>query len=324
MENEEHLEIISEILEGTSLKETSFGIVYFKHLLQKDQRQILSQKQVLKNEAKKKGLLSEEETLQESIKEEMWSEEEELEIKNYNEKIKSLQSVIVQLNLPSKRKKAEKELTDYRNKLNAINTERNKILGLTIEKFVENKLQRLIMEKTLFYDVNFKKSVFENIYANEELKEVEAYKMQTYFFERFSEDTISKAILSQYFSLYLPFCEDVNGVFGKPLKDLTVYQSRLISLGRYFLSIFKNCSKKIPENIAKDPDLLISFYEGQRADSKGSRAQKGSGGSTHFGATKEDMAAIKKDNEDVVDLAEEMEKRGGSLNMKQMMELHGV
>ena len=36
------------------------------------------------------------------------------------------------------------------------------------------------------------------------------------------------------------------------------------------------------------------------------------------------MAAIKKDNEDVVDLAEEMEKRGGSLNMKQMMELHGV
>ena len=68
MENEEHLEIISEILEGTSLKETSFGIVYFKHLLQKDQRQILSQKQILKNEAKKKGLLSEEEALEESIK----------------------------------------------------------------------------------------------------------------------------------------------------------------------------------------------------------------------------------------------------------------
>ena len=69
---------------------------------------------------------------------------------------------------------------------------------------------------------------------------------------------------------------------------------------------------------------MVSFYESQREDSKGNSAKSGVGGSTHFGATKEDIDAIKADDEDAVDLSEEIKKRGGSLNMKQMMELHGV
>ena len=76
----------------------------------------------------------------------------------------------------------------------------------------------------------------------------------------------------------MPYCEDPFGVFGKPLKDLTSYQLKLISMGRYYLSIFKNCSKKIPENIAKDPDLLISFYESSREDKKSTNASSGSEG----------------------------------------------
>ena len=74
MKNEEYLEIISEILEGVSLKETSFGIVYFKHLSQKDQRQIISQQEMFESDAKKKGLLNKKEALDEAIKIEMWSE----------------------------------------------------------------------------------------------------------------------------------------------------------------------------------------------------------------------------------------------------------
>ena len=70
--------------------------------------------------------------------------------------------------------------------------------------------------------------------------------------------------------------------------------------------------------------MLVSFYESSKKDNGNAGAGSGRGGSTHFGATQEDMQAIKRDNEDIVDLSEEMEKRGGSLNMKQMMELHGV
>jgi hypothetical protein len=124
--------------------------------------------------------------------------------------------------------------------------------------------------------------------------------------------------------MYLPFCEDVIAVFGKPLVKLTNYQLKLISYGRYFLNIFKNTSKEIPENIAKDPELLISFQQSQRSDNNKSKSREGTGGSTYFGADKNDIQSIKKENETAVNLSEEVKKRGGSMNMEEMMKLHGL
>ena len=40
MNNDINLEIVSEILEGVSIVESSFGILYFKHLSQQEQRQM--------------------------------------------------------------------------------------------------------------------------------------------------------------------------------------------------------------------------------------------------------------------------------------------
>jgi len=162
------------------------------------------------------------------------------------------------------------------------------------------------------------------LYLNEGMKEVELFKLQRSFFEKFEDSNISQAVLSEYFSMYLPFCEDVMGVFGKPLADLTSYQLKLISFGRYFLNIFKNSQKEIPDNVAKDPELLISFYQNQRNERSKTKAQSSEGGSAYFGASKEDLEDIKLNNERAVDLNEEVKKQGGSLNMEQMMKLHGV
>ena len=324
MEKDENLEVISEILHGVSIRKTSFGLVYFKHISQIDQREILSKSSIIRSDAKEKGLLFEKEALGDLIDQDMWSDEQEQEIQKISKEIESIKNVIGQLNLPSKRKKAEKHLIKLEKKLNEINLEKQNLLGLTIEKFVSNKLQRLTIEKVLFYDKNLKESVYENLYANDRSKEIEVFEIQKQFFDKFSDKKISVAALSNYFSLYMPYCEDPFGVFGKPLKDLTSYQLKLISMGRYYLSIFKNCSKKIPENIAKDPDLLISFYESSREDKKSTNASSGSGGSTHFGATKSDIETIKKEDESVVDLSDEIKKEGGHLNMEQLMKLHGV
>ena len=324
MEYDENLQIISEILQEFSVMKTSFGIVYFKHISQKDQREILTSADIIEQDAKEKGLSYENQVIEDLVDQEMWTYDQEKEIENLNRRIESIKKSMAQMKLPSKRKHAEAQANVLQKKYDKLNEEKQNLLGLTIEKFVSNKMQRLTVEKVLFYDKDFKESVYKNLYVNDKIKEIEIYKIQTNFFKKFADDKICRAILSNYFSVYLPFCEDPLGVFGKPLKDLTSYQLKLMSYGRYYLSIFKNCSKKIPENIAKDPDLLVSFYESQREDSKGNSAKSGVGGSTHFGATKEDIDAIKADDEDVVDLSEEIKKRGGSLNMKQMMELHGV
>ena len=68
----------------------------------------------------------------------------------------------------------------------------------------------------------------------------------------------------------------------------------------------------------------MNFYQSQRSDSKTTKSREGQGASTYFGASREDIEALKSDNEKSIDLSEEVKKRGGSLNMQQMMELHGV
>jgi hypothetical protein len=322
--NDKNLEIVSEILQGVTVVDSSFGSLYFRHLSQVQQREAISESKIFEKEAASKGLLSREQSLEEIIQQEMWSEENEKQIKDLNTEIENLKKINSQVFLPSKKKEIEKNLKEKQNILFSMESEKEELLGLTVEKYSNNKIQKNIVGKILFYDREFKKSVFDDLYVNEAFKEVEIYKMQKDFFEKFNDTNISTAVLSDYFSMYLPFCEDVLGVFGKPLRDLTSYQLKLISFGRYFLNIFKNTTKEIPENIAKDPELLISFYQNQREDSRKQSSTSGDGGSTYFGATKEDIEAIKREDENAVDLSDEIKKKGGSLNMKQMMELHGL
>lgn len=324
MNNDKNLEIVSEILEGVSIVDSSFGILYFKHLSQQEQRKVVSEATVFETEAKSQGLISEKEALKDLYDQEMWSEREENEILNFQKKIKDFSSILPNEILPSRAASIKKQIESFQNKLNTAQSNKDALLGLTQERYVHNKTQKSVIQNILFYDINFEKPVFDDLYVNENYKELEIYKLQRKFFTKFQDDAISKAVLSDYFSMYLPFCEDVIAVFGKPLVKLTNYQLKLISYGRYFLNIFKNTSKEIPENISKDPELLISFHQSQRSENNKSRATEGSGGSTYFGANETDIQAIKKENEDAVDLSEEVKKRGGSMNMEEMMKLHGL
>lgn len=325
MKSEDHLETITDILQGFSVTTCSFGLLYFKHLSQPEQRELLTHKSVILQEAKELGLPSQEESLSEVVANGLWGKEQDDIIQTLKEDIESLNKVSKRLILPSKKREIDSELSEKNNKLQILESDKKELLGLTRERFVEQKLQKMTMERSMFYDKEFTKSVFSDLYVNEHQKELELYEAQANFLMRFSDQTISTAVLSDYFSAYLPFCEDVIGVFGKPLAELNLYQVKLISYGRYFLNLFKNCQKEIPENIAKDPELLISFYESQREGGSSVRKSRGqSDASTFFGATKEDLEAIKEEDENAVVLSEAIQKQGGSLNMQQMMELHGV
>lgn len=324
MSNDRNLEIVSEILQGLTVVRGSFGSLYLKHLSQFEQREVLSQSKIFEKEGLSKGLPSEKQGLQGIIDQEMWSLENENLIKNLKKEIDDLQLSSSQVLLPSQQKKFLDQSKEKEKELLSLESEKSQLIGLTSEKYARNQVQKTIVNKILFYDRDFKNSVYENLYLNENMKEAELFKLQKDFFEKFEDSNISQAVLSDYFSMYLPFCEDVMGVFGKPLADLTSYQLKLISFGRYFLNIFKNSQKEIPDNIAKDPELLISFYQNQRNERSKTKAQSSEGGSAYFGASKEDIEDIKSNDERAIDLNEEVKKKGGSLNMEQMMKLHGV
>jgi hypothetical protein len=324
MSNDRNLEIVSEILQGLTVVRGSFGSLYLKHLSQFEQREVLSQSKIFEKEALSKGLPTEKQGLQDILDQDMWSLENENLIENLKKEIDNLKETSKQVFLPSQQKDYIRKSKQKEKELLLLENEKIDLIGLTCEKYAKNKVQKTIISKILFYDREFKKGVYEDLYVNENMKEVELFKLQRDFFEKFEDSKISEAVLSDYFSMYLPFCEDVIGVFGKPLSDLTSYQLKLISFGRYFLNIFKNSQKEIPENVAKDPELLIAFYQNQRNERSKTKAQSSEGGSAYFGASKQDLEEIKSSDERAIDLNEEVKKQGGSLNMEQMMKLHGV
>jgi hypothetical protein len=149
--------------------------------------------------------------------------------------------------------------------------------------------------------------------------------LQLKFFEKFSDSNISRLILSDSFSPIFQYIENPEMLFGKKIFELTAFQMKTCSYGRSFLNIFKNATKEIPDYVAKDPDLLIEFYESQKHDSKKqTKARQGEGGTTYFGANRRDINALASDDEKPVSLSEEIKKRGGKLDMQEMMKLHGV
>jgi hypothetical protein len=324
--NEDNLaDIVIEIFDGVTVLESSFGPIYVKHFYQHDARKIELNKKIYAVEAKQRGLPTEEESLDELFKEGMWDIKKEREIQEKKKFIDNLKSSLTKISLPSQRENHKKLIELEEDKLRQTSVERESLIGLTAEKYADKRSQKDFFDKLLFLDKDFKNSVFENIEYNDLTKDIEVMDLQQSFFNRMCDANISRAVLSPYFSVYLSFAEDVIGMFGKPLKDLTSFQLKLISYSKTFLNIFKNTQKTIPEYVQKDPELLLEFYEAQKNEGgRQTKASQGSGGTTYFGARKDDLDIVKKSNEETVELSEELKKKGGKLDMKQMMEMHGL
>jgi hypothetical protein len=326
MNSDELADIIVEVFDGVTVLDSSFGPVYVKHFHQLDTRKVLSKRKIYIYEAKKRGLMTEQESLDRLVAEEMWNEESESKIQEKKKFIENLQSSLAKIKLPSQRENHKKLIKDEEDKLSLMSTERESLIGLTAEKYASKKVNKEFFEELLFTDKKLTKSPFDDFDYKDTGKMQEISNLEVLFFERFSDGNLSSAVLSPFFSPYLPYAEDVMGMFGAPLKNLTAFQLRMLTYSRSFLNIFKNCPKEIPEYVSKDPELLIEFYQSQKNETakRYTKASEGSGATTYFGAKKSDLDSVKKSDEKTIELSEELKKKGGKLDMKQMMEMHGL
>ena len=113
--------------------------------------------------------------------------------------------------------------------------------------------------------------------------------------------------------------------YGKPFCNLTYNQIRLIVYTRVFKNIFDN-NENIPDNIRKDPAKLLEFGGSSREerDKVSEKLSNGSAG-TLVGATDEDYEYLGIEKpKGGISLHEEAKKKGGTLNMEDLMKLHGV
>jgi hypothetical protein len=145
---------------------------------------------------------------------------------------------------------------------------------------------------------------------------------------KFNSSVIKRVSLSPLFLNFFYLCDD-NAVnfYGKPIIELSFYQTEVFSHGLSFKNILSDTKNKPPDEIANDPDKLIEWADANRnarevlekaSDEEGSA-------SSLVGATPEDLKHLGIDMKtDGISLEKAAAEKGGALDMQDLMKLHGV
>ena len=330
MERQELKLVFSEIVEGYSLTRSElFGDLKIKHINNYDSAKTDIKNNYYFEKAVSQGLPKREEKLEYLIKEKLWDPEKDKEADRLKEMLKGMNRTKSKLFLQAQIDAIKKDIVDNEIKLSNILAEKESVIGFTAEEYANRRINEYYMHISIL-DEEGKQLFGENEFDELEQDQVNDI-MQVYEKNnrKFKAEILKKISLADFFTNIFYLCEDnVFNFYGKPVIDLTFYQIEIYSYGRYFKSIIQNSEEKIPDQIVEDPDKLIEWAESSKNVKEVLEKSSGdaeSGASSIMGATKQDLAKAGIDeNQDVIDLSQKAQEKGGRLTMEDMMKLHGV
>jgi len=302
---------------------------------------------IIRREALKKatsnGLPTIEEQTKYLIKEELWSEKEEDEIKTLSGFAVNLNASLKKMFLKVEQDKIKLKIKETEKIVQELTKKKDELLGLTAEGFASKKANEYYIFSGLFKERDCKTT----FYTEEEYDTLSEYQLSKLVnvynevFSSFSTHNIKRISLMPYFLNGFYLCEDDPFVFfGNPIVKLTFHQISLFAQGKYFKAMIAQSKTPPPEEIENDPDELIAWFdqskeadeamtkleqkEGKSAES--AKEQSGTKSTSLVGATSEDLQklGIGQGEEGGVNLAKEAKKKGGNLNMQDLIKLHGV
>jgi hypothetical protein len=319
--------IFRDVVRGYSSTILEEDFVYVKHLTPHDQVELEEIEERYFNIALRKGVPTEEEMLLFLKEEEQWSDADDKFIEDKKYFLDTLKTAKSKMVIKRQIDQQEKTIQEETLLLAKKEAEKMSLLGNTCEKYAKDRLNDFYMIKSFFKDKNLSEPLFSedkfDEMENQDIKKV-VFRYNE-LFEGFNEESIQYTILEDFYNPYLSFAEDSMQFYGKPFCELTYNQIRLIVYTRVFKNIF-DTNENIPDNIRKDPAKLLEFG-GSSKEERDKTKQKLSQGSagTLVGAKEEDYEYLGIERpKGGVSLHEEAKKKGGTLNMEDLMKLHGV
>lgn len=297
--------------------------IYIKHLTNFDSYDIDFQKEIYTERAKKNKLATNEEKEKILFEDESWSKEKNDEIvslENFLEtlyKTKKLQILRKQID------SLNKEIKDTQIKLNNLKQEKFELLGLTVESFTIRKINEFYIRTSLFKDKKCEIPAY-NLEDFDELTQEELGDLINKYNEivfKFSSYNLKRVSLASFFSNFFYLSDNNPYVFyGKPVINLTFYQAELYGYGLYFKRLIADSKVSPPESVLEDPDKLIEWFDASQNAEK--IINQTEGAVSIPGATKEDYKNLGiADENNTIDLFKEASKKGGSLDMNDLIKL---
>ena len=330
MERQELKLVFSEIVEGYSLTRSElFGDLKIKHINNYDSAKTDIKNNYYFEKAVSQGLPKREEKLEYLIKEKLWDPEKDKEADRLKEMLKGMNRTKSKLFLQAQIDAIKKDIADNEIKLSNILAEKESVIGFTAEEYANRRINEYYMHISVLDEEGkqlFGENEFDELEQDQVNDIMRVYEKNN---RKFKAEILKKISLADFFTNIFYLCEDnVFNFYGKPVIDLTFYQIEIYSYGRYFKSIIQNSEEKIPDHIVEDPDKLIEWAESSKNVKEVLEKSSGdaeSGASSIMGATKQDLAKAGIDeNQDVIDLSQKAQEKGGRLTMEDMMKLHGV
>jgi hypothetical protein len=322
---EEYIGIVGEIFDGCTEISYQGKSVYLKHFSIRDQRYIHKFYNKYKKIAESRGIPSEAEMLESLRVDGIWTDEDDSTILNLEQEIEGLKGSQRVALLPSQKQSLQKTIDEKRQQLLFVQTKKINLLGKTSESYGSVRANEEFIRYLLYSDPECSNHLFsEQEFAELSEESVEYFvSMHEEIAKRLSERNIQKSVLRDFFNMYLSQTESVSEFYGKSIIMLSAYQLKLAIYAKIFFNIFQY-NDDMPEYIKKDPDAIFSFSESKRNSSKGGsgRGDSDSGASAIFNATKEDLDFVDP-NARKISLADEIEKKGGKMNMDDLINLMG-
>lgn len=326
MVDSDYISLISEIFQGYTELSYMGHSVFLRHINIHDQNRLSNLVEHFTEEIIARGVSSEKDRLSQLKKDGDWTDDDELKIAEIENYVKNLIQSKKKYALPSQQKEAQKIINEETAKLNSLRGKKRELIGQTAEDFASRKANEEFLRHLIYCDESLKELRFsdEEFGAISEEGISSIYNGYQKMMVRFSDENIQKAVLCDFFNMYLPFCEKPWDFFGSPLVKMSVFQQKVLVYGRMFLNIFQNV-EKIPDHIRKDPKALLDFADSSRNKDKAKSKNSDKEGSTSFVVgTREDAEYIAGDGVEVGDLAEELKANGGFMDQSTLLKKLGI
>ncbi len=326
--------VFSDILKGyTIMNQTKKSeILYIKHLNLFDNVTTDTLYRDSLEGAKEKKLPTEKEKAEYLEKENLWTQKQDMELAGLKKYVENLRTTKSKMYLSSQIKEIKKQIEENEEKIYELSREKDHMLGFTAEKYATKRSNEVYIQQAVFKDkecseLAISEEEFDYMTDDELNKFVMDYNNSTRFI---TVDNIKKLSLMPFFCNYYYLCDDNPMTFyGKPVIDLSYYQSELFTFGRYFKNLAQDSDINPPSEIKNDPDKLVEFYESNKnakevMEKMDQKLGDKSGATSLVGATKEDLQAlgIKTSNQGL-NLSKIAADKGGQLDMQDFIDLHG-
>ena len=295
---------------------------YLKHLSVFDQVDIEEVKTRFFNQAKRRGLPTNGDALQRLKEEGIWTAADEAKIQEQVNYLELAETSKKQLYLKKEIDRANEEILEAKSKAARLREEKDALMGQTCEKYADSRVSDHYIVKSLYKDNQLKQTYYNQDEVDQmtrpEMNEI--VKVYNSCYSVFDDTNIQKVVLQDFYQPYMPFSENVNNMFSKPLFELSINQVKLVIYSRIFKNIFENYSK-IPDRIKKDPEKIMDYVNAQEKAKDNLKNMDKDGASTIVGAKKEDYDYLGIEGSQENSLSAKLKEKGGKMDMKDLMQV---